>query len=493
MNTCAKRVLSLGLSLALTLGFAACGSREAADPPVTKAERLSMDARPDAPDVIPEGLDIDWNCRYTFAELESQLAKIAETYPDITELYSIGTSWQERDLWCMEITNKAVPAEEKTGIGVFANIHGGERESAASAMYTAWWLTLCSADSYVKGLLDSYTIYVIPVINPDGYEQSFVVNTRPNLRPQDKNGDNIPFGDPYTDIDGDGFIATLYRGRADDTPSRELSVFGMESPDWDGNGVLGDDPRTSGIDMNRTFDYQWNRYDIETKDGQQIGNVNWTTAGTAPATEPEIRALQRFLYEKEIDALASLHTGIQSVLYPWCYRAYDAENPDDAEIPFMQETAAAMAQAFEDYTGRGFYSMSSNEDYPTAAELIDYAYGRYKIHAYTIEVYSPGKSQSGDIAECKWENTMPEAKWVFYDRDAIRDTLGLDPDAITDKDGVCLGADEGLWFYTSPTNPMVNRAPEEQDVMVRGCRDALLTMIEREPAGSGYRNPGYYK
>ena len=32
-----------------------------------------------------------------------------------------------------------------------------------------------------------------------------------------------------------------------------------------------------------------------------------------------------------------------------------------------------------DYTGRGFYSMSSNEDYPTAAELIDYAYGRYNI------------------------------------------------------------------------------------------------------------------
>ena len=70
-------------------------------------------------------------------------------------------------------------------------------------MYTAWWLTLCSDDAYVKGLLDAYTIYVIPVINPDGYEQSFVVNTRPNLRPQDANGNNIPFSDPYTDIDGD--------------------------------------------------------------------------------------------------------------------------------------------------------------------------------------------------------------------------------------------------------------------------------------------------
>ena len=108
-------------------------------------------------------------------------------------------------------------------------------------------------------------------------------------------------------------------------------------------------------------------------------------------------------------------------------------------------------------------------------------------------MYSPGKSEDGDISACKWENTMPEAKWVFYSRDEIRDVLGLDPDAITDSEGVGLAADEGLWFYTSPTNQMVNRAPEEQDVMVRGCRDAILTMIESEPSGSGYQNPGYYK
>ena len=63
----------------------------------------------------------------------------------------------------------------------------------------------------------------------------------------------------------------------------------------------------------------------------------------------------------------------------------------------------------------------------------------------------------------------------------------------TDKDGVGLATDEGLWFYTSPTNQMVSRAPEEQDVMVRGCRDAILTMIHSEPNGAGYQNPGFYK
>lgn len=80
-----------------------------------KAERLSLDARPDAPSEIPEELDIDWNARYTFAELEAQLSQMAEQYPDITDLYSIGTTWQERDLWCLEITNEAIPAEEKQG------------------------------------------------------------------------------------------------------------------------------------------------------------------------------------------------------------------------------------------------------------------------------------------------------------------------------------------------------------------------------------------
>ena len=333
-----------------------------------------------------------------------------------------------------------------------------------------------------------------PLINPDGYEQSFVINTRQNLRPRDLNGDGVPFSDPYTDIDGDGYIATLYRGTADDTPSTQLPRFGMESPDWDGNGILGDDPRNSGIDMNRTFDYQWNRYDIETdvEGSQVIGNNSWSSAGPGPATEPEIQAVQQFLYEHPMDALVTLHTGIQCVLYPWCYRPYDAENPDDAEIPFMQETAAKMAQVYQDYTGRGFYTKSSYEDYPTSAELIDYAYGRLNIHAYTIEVYNGGKSESGDISECKWENTLPEATWVFYSQDELKE-MGLDPTAITDESGKALGANEGLWFYTSSSAQMADKAPENQDIMVRGCRDAILTMIHSEPSGDGYQLPTYYK
>ena len=110
MKSIMTRVLCLSLSLVMVLGLTACGNDAGTTSSSKKAELLSMEVRPDAPEEIPDGLDIDWNHRYTYAELESQLAKMNETYPDITDLYPIGSSWQERNLWCLEITNKNIPA-----------------------------------------------------------------------------------------------------------------------------------------------------------------------------------------------------------------------------------------------------------------------------------------------------------------------------------------------------------------------------------------------
>ncbi len=447
---------------------------------------------PGNPENVPENLEIDWMTRYHYEELEDQISEMAATYPELTELYSIGTSWQERDLWCLEITNEEIPAEEKTGIGVFGPIHGGEREAASSAMYFAWWTLLNSDTEYVQNILDNYIIYVIPSINPDGYEQSFVINTRQNLRPRDLNGDGIMFSDPYNDIDGDGYIAQLYSGTAEMTPSDAYNLpegmksFGTESSDWDGNGILGDDPRNSGIDMNRTFDYQWGRYDIETAGtDDQIGGITSTTI-TGAAMEPEVQAVQNFMQKHEMNALVVLHTGEQSVLYPWCYRAYDETEEKDADLPLMAEIAADMAQAATVTTGRDFYSMSSHEDYPTSAELIDYAFGKFNIHAYTIEVYCAGDG------EYSWGNsdTLPEAKWVFYTQDELAE-MGVDVENLTNADGDKLAEDEGLWFYTSSTNQMVDKVPEDQDIMVQGIKDAILVMIESEPCGNGYSLPDY--
>lgn len=497
-----KRVAGLSLAAAMALSLTACGSTPAdksapAGSSSSAGSAVTLGTPPGDPATIPDGLDIDWNHRYHFEELEGQLDKLAETYPNITKKYSIGTSWQERDLWCLEITNEATGKDGKTGIGVFANIHGDERESAASAMYTAWWTLLNSEDDYVKKMLDHYVLYVVPVINPDGYEQSFTIKIRQNLRPTDNNGDRVPFNDPYNDLDGDGYISRLYRGTADMDPAHSdklpagMARFGMESSDWDGNGVLGDDPLDSGIDMNRTFEYLWNRYDVTTDvEGKDvIGGDAGTWNGSGPATEPEIQAIQNFLKKTPMDALVSIHTNIQAVLYPWCYRNYDANSPDDAEIPFMKETSEKMAAAMSETTGRPYYSLNSWADYPTAAEMIDYAFGKFGIHSYTIECYCGGTSEQNDGSKYVWGNEMPEPTWVFHSQDELR-SFGLDPEKLVDKDGKGLAPNEGLWFYTS-SYTMNDDAPADQELLVKGARDAILVMIESEPHGEGYHLPDY--
>ena len=87
---------------------------------------------------VPENLAMDWSGstdteqvkHHTYAEYQTLMEELVKTYPDYCTLYSIGHTSQERNLWCLEITNSKKASDGKTGIGVFGNIHGGEMESA---------------------------------------------------------------------------------------------------------------------------------------------------------------------------------------------------------------------------------------------------------------------------------------------------------------------------------------------------------------------------
>jgi hypothetical protein len=52
----------------------------------------------------------------SFPQLETNLATMAANYPAITELTSIGLSWEGRDIWCIEISDN--PGVDEGGHGV---------------------------------------------------------------------------------------------------------------------------------------------------------------------------------------------------------------------------------------------------------------------------------------------------------------------------------------------------------------------------------------
>jgi len=52
----------------------------------------------------------------SLAEMENILQNIANNYPSITELYSIGKTYEGRDIWCLEITDNPGVDEGEPGV-----------------------------------------------------------------------------------------------------------------------------------------------------------------------------------------------------------------------------------------------------------------------------------------------------------------------------------------------------------------------------------------
>lgn len=479
-----------------TAGFTtACGTQPQAPEP----EKLYTGT-----DVDGAKVSIDWNTRYHYEDLQQQFKDLAKAYPDLSELTTIGKSTEERDLMCMTITDPSVKDEKKTKAAVFGCIHGSEGESASCAMYAAWYLLENSADKQVADLLKNNIVYVIPVINPDGYEESFVYRTRECLEPMDHDGDGVPFNDGYEDINGDGMIGTVYA--IDPETSEITGIIGEESKDANRDGILGNDPRNGEIDLNRNFDYHWDMEDPYYK------------KGPSAASEPETQAIQEFIDEhSDLNCFVTLHSGYQSVLYPWCWQAA-SDDPDNADdLAFMREAAGAIAKACAAGTHRNFYARQSYDDYQTFSEMIDYAYGLYGIHGYTIEVccqgtyewdgvsseydenYDPLELADDMMAEsiCCWNNTLPEDIIVDYTHEEALELFeknGIDPKALVVTDVPQYDAEtgeivestrnwkknEGIRIYTAAVQQMCGKAPEDQDEMVTGIMDGILAMLDSE-------------
>lgn len=431
----------------------------------------------------------NWNVRHTVKDIYGMLTELEKAYPEYAELSSIGKTTKENDIKLLTITNEN--SKNKKGVAYLANIHGDERESGESAAYTAAWLLENLDDPMVKEMLERNIIYIIPILNPDSRDifEYFVRGTSQLL---DKNGDGIPSNDLYADITGDEWIGYLYT--TDESKTRTGDI-GYESKDLDGNGWLGDDSWASGYDINRNFDFQW---------APEHAGIS---GGLEAASEIETQHIQNFLKDTPLDALVTVHTGIQAVLYPWGYRDTDQSNPEEvADIEFMANTAEKMRKAIEQTTERNYYVSNSYHDYQTYSELLDYAYGVHGIHTYTMEVicegydesvsYKPDRNpdayenpENFDIClwnDPKWEGSRKE--YIPYeDFVEIMEKNGLSPETVkvvdrTTKEEKTLSEMKPAYIYVSSSerNQRGTYVAEDQDKLVEGAKNAFLEMVSAE-------------
>lgn len=111
---------------------------------------------------------------YNYVELTDRLHYLAQKYPLITNLSSVGQSVQGRELWVMRITkdpNTDTPGKPK--FKYVGNMHGDETVSRQVLVYLIeHLLDNYGEDQRVTELVNTTDIYIMPSMNPDGFENS---------------------------------------------------------------------------------------------------------------------------------------------------------------------------------------------------------------------------------------------------------------------------------------------------------------------------------
>jgi hypothetical protein len=307
-----------------------------------------------------------------------QLTTIARTYPGVTKLVKLGTTYQGRDILALKMTQGARGIKDGSRPAVIFSATQHAREWIAPEitrrlMYT--YLERWEADDEpTKKLLQSTELWFVPVMNPDGYQYTFDHERlwRKNLR--DNNGDGIT--------------------------------------------QVGD-----GVDPNRNFPSHWG-YDNE---GSSDIPSSETYRGPAPASEPETRAGMKLFETAKAEFMVNYHSNGRWLLYNdgWQIGTPTADDPI-----YYALSGNLDEPAIDDFHP----GLSSDVLYITNGEIDGYAQETTGTLAWTPEL-SPGCPGCGfvfpddeQLVEEEFQRNLPFAESVAEsatDPDDPKSVLGI--------------------------------------------------------------------
>ena len=427
----------------LLCGLCSFWAAEEKKPPqmyVVAGERHGVSFFPlvDYPETKPRvGGEMDFSHYHKYAEVISFLRAWAKDYPHIVDLYSVGKTFEGRDIWQITITNKATGKDtDKPAMFLEGNRHSGEVTAAESALYFAWLvITQYGTDPEITRLVDTKALYVRVKNNPDGSE--LYLNTaqsnRSTVRPHDSDGDGLLDEDPSEDLDGDGFCFQMRQkvepGKGefiihpDDKTGRLLKRVGKGKGDYkvyregldnDGDGQYNEDG-VGGLDLHRNYPENWRPepgLDLTGRGRTQLG------AGAYPLSEPETRAVVLFLLQhpnvsigQTMDTAVPMHLRPPSTsrseesIVPGdlaLYRYFDEQGKKITGYPYTGDVFWDYANATNDYR-----EGDEEEEEPAGRPLFghspDFGYFYYGAIWYGDELWSGGKvvdyDKDGKISE----------------------------------------------------------------------------------------------
>jgi hypothetical protein len=345
---------------------------------------------------------VDWTKYHNYEETTRILEEYHAEYESLTRLYSIGKSFQGKELWCLELTNYETGAPEtKAGINIVGNTHAGEVSGAEVSLYIIdMLLTGYTSDPTITRLVDTKVFYIIPKMNPDGSD-SYLRNpgepVDPGLKKVDDDGDGEEDEDGPDDLNGDGIIS-LMRIRDEKgslkTSSEEprlmverqidekgeWTIIGPEGLDNDEDGRINEDPPGRLNTMsNRNYPAFW------APEWIQRG------AGVYPLSEPESKAQVDFvLAHPNIAVTQAYHTHSGIIL--WGHAALTPDHMPKED----RDNYRAIGELGEEMTGYPFVSVfhdfTPDKFNPRHGDFTDWVYEHFGAYGMVVEIWkAPGE------------------------------------------------------------------------------------------------------
>jgi hypothetical protein len=319
--------------------------------------------------------------------LYQELIALATAHPDIVKSEVIGRTINGVPILALKVTNNArtTPDGARPAVLYSSNQHARE------------WITAESNRRLVHLFVDNYS-------TPDDSSLA-----------KDHNGDNIG-----------GEAAGLTKGALTKIVNEnELWFVVVANPDGydftftDGNRLWrknlrdnnGDGQITAvdGVDPNRNFPTKWG-YDNE---GSGAAPQSETYRGTAPASEPETRAMDGLLKRVGFEFQINYHSAAELLLYPigWQQTTYTADNPIYEAMSGTDEDSAIKGQ---EPGAPDFYDPDvAAELYITNGETTDHAHSRYGTLAWTPEMDVADPDRGGGDSVFKFQDSDSDLEDAF--------------------------------------------------------------------------------
>jgi len=341
----------------------------------------------------------------TYDEVLTALDNLESAAPEIAQVVDLGDSWEGRTIRAIKISDDPEvddPTEQEV---LFVGVHHArEWISVEVPLRLAEYLVENYSTPEVSELVDNREIWIVPLLNPDGYVFAHTTER-------------------------------LWRKNRRDN----------------GSGVY-------GVDLNRNYPYQFGG--VGTSD--DIGSD--TYRGPEALSEPETQVMFDLIESHDFITLISYHNYSEAILYPWGYTSDRA--PDEALLRSIGERMRDLIEGVHGRSycvGQPIDCINYN----AAGDIADWAYAEHGVLAYTIELRPAGPTPGFELPESEieptFEENLPAALFAIgLSRGRLMDFEDGDDEAPIRSTipGMAFTTTEGYdWVYGDQQNSIYNVQP----------------------------------